>query len=126
MNKKAVVTNNAPGAIGPYSQAVVSDGLVFVSGQIALDSGSGEIVAGGIDVQIKRVMENIRMILMEAGVDFSSVLKSTIYLKDLADFEKVNEVYAQYFVEPYPARATVEVSRLPKDVLVEIDVIARV
>ena len=126
MSKKAVSTNNAPSAIGPYSQAIVSDGLVFVSGQIALDSGSGEIVSGGIEVQIKRVMENIRMILMEAGADFSNVLKTTIYLKDLSDFEKVNEVYASYFKEPYPARATVEVTRLPKDVLVEIDVIARV
>lgn len=131
--KKAVETKHAPSAIGPYSQAVLSDGLLFVSGQIPLDPQSGEVVAGGIDVQVKRVMENLKMILMEAGDGsgdndsvFDGVLKTTIYLTDLSNFAEVNEVYSEYFTEPYPARATVEVSGLPKDVLIEIDLVARV
>ncbi len=127
--KKAVETQHAPSAIGPYSQAVLSEGLLFVSGQIPLDPQSGEVVAGGIDVQVTRIMENLKMILMEAGASdsvFDGVLKTTIYLTDLSNFAKVNEVYAEYFTEPYPARATVEVSKLPKDVLIEIDLIARV
>lgn len=126
MNKKIVETSNAPSAIGPYSQAVISNGLVFVSGQIPLDPNSGEVIAGGIDVQAKRVMENLKMILRAADVEFDSVVKTNIYLTDLDDFNVVNEIYGEYFSKPYPARATVEVSKLPKDVLIEIDLIAQV
>ena len=124
MAKKQIATPNAPSAIGPYSQAVEAGNMVFVSGQIALDPQSGEVVPGNIEVQAKRIMESLRMILMEAGCEFNNVVKSNIYLTDLNDFAKVNEIYGSYFKEPYPARATVEVSSLPKGVALEIDVIA--
>lgn len=124
-NKKFVVdTNRAPRAIGPYSQAVGYNGLVFLSGQIAMDPETGEIVSGSVEVQTRRCMDNLQAVLMAAGLDFSHVLKTTIYLRNMNDFALVNEVYSLYFDSSPPARATVEVSRLPKDVLVEIDMIA--
>ena len=119
--KKIIETNDAPQAIGPYSQAVEAGGFVFVSGQIALDPASGQIVAGGIREQVLRVMENGKAILAAAGCPMSAVVKATIYLKNMSDFAVLNEVYGSYFSAEPPARATVEVSRLPKDVLVEID-----
>ncbi|WP_121022389.1 RidA family protein [Helicobacter vulpis] len=118
-------TDHAPKAIGPYSQAIKSGGFVFVSGQLGIDPKSAEF-AGGIKEQTKQAMENMRAILKEAGLDFSAVVKTTILLKNLEDFGVVNEIYGSYFQEPYPARATFQVAKLPKDGLVEIEAIARV
>ena len=123
---KIINTASAPVAIGPYSQAVKSGGFVFCSGQIPLTAG-GELVEGDVKVQTRQVMENLNAVLSEAGSDFSKVVKTTIFLRDINDFADVNEVYASYFEgENKPARATVEVSRLPKDVKVEIECIAEV
>ncbi len=122
--KRIITTENAPKAIGPYSQAVEANGLVFVSGQIALDPRTGTVVEGDIKAQAKRVMENGKAILAAAGCGMEKVVKTTIYLKSMGDFAAVNEVYGSYFPSNPPARATLEVSRLPKDVVVEIDFIA--
>jgi len=124
VSKEIISTPQAPAAIGPYSQAIKSGGLVFVSGQIPLDPATGQIVAGDIAAQTERVLNNLAAILHAAGSDLSRVLKTTVYLRDLGDFGKMNKVYAQFFGEKPPARATVQVSRLPKDVSVEIDLIA--
>ncbi|MGL5956519.1 MAG: RidA family protein [Brevinema sp.] len=121
--KKQISTENAPKAIGSYSQAIVANGMVYISGQIPVDPMTGEI-SDNISAQTKQSMENIKAILSEAGTDFSKVIRCGIFIKNMDDFTKINEVYGSYFTEPYPARATVEVSRLPKDVLVEIDAIA--
>lgn len=122
---KAVQTDAAPKAIGPYSQAVVANGFVFCSGQIALDPATGQLVEGDVRAQTVRVMENLRAVLAAAGVGFDRVARTTIFLKDLNDFVVVNEVYGSYFTTGHvPARATVEVSRLPRDVRVEIDMVA--
>ncbi len=121
---KTVCTDSAPQAIGPYSQAVISNNFVFLSGQIALNP-EGELIEGSIEDQTHRIMENIGNILQKAGSDMSKVVKTTIFLKDIQDFAKVNEVYGSYFNEGFkPARSTVEVSALPKNVKVEIDLIA--
>lgn len=122
--KEIIRTPNAPQAIGPYSQAVEAGELVFVSGQIPLDPATGNIVSGDIREQTRRVMENGKAILAEAGCSMDEVVKTTIYLRNIGDFAEVNEVYGGYFPSDPPARATVEVSRLPKDVSVEIDFIA--
>jgi len=122
--KKIVKTADAPQAIGPYSQAVEANGFVFVSGQIPLDPQTGNLVAGDIREQTKRVMENGKAILAAAGCTLSNVVKSTIYLRNIGDFAGVNEIYGSYFPSDPPARATVEVSRLPRDVSVEIDFVA--
>ena len=122
--KNVIKTDNAPKAIGPYSQAVEANGFVFVSGQIPLDPKTGNLVTGDIREQTKRVMENGKAILAAAGCAMSDVVKSTIYLKNLGDFAGVNEIYGDYFPVDPPTRATVEVSRLPKDVAVEMDFIA--
>lgn len=124
MTKTIVQTPNAPAAIGPYSQAVGFGGMFFLSGQIALDPTTGVMLEGGVEAQTRRVMENLRAVLAGAGLDFSHVLRATIYLKNMTDFQVVNGVYAEYFDENPPARATIEVSRLPKDAVVEIDMIA--
>lgn len=126
MSKSAVTTPAAPAAIGPYSQAIRVDNLLFVSGQIPLDPKSGELISSGIEAETRRVMENLAAILEAAGTGFDKVVKTTIFLKDMANFAKVNEIYGSYFKPPFPARATVEVARLPKDVRVEIDCIAKV
>jgi len=122
--KNIIKTTNAPQAIGPYSQAVEANGFVFVSGQIPLDPKTGNILTGDIREQTKRVMENGKAILAAAGCAMSDVVKSTIYLKNIGDFTVVNEIYGGYFLSDPPARATVEVSRLPKDVAVEMDFVA--
>ena len=122
--KKMISTNDAPQAIGPYSQAIEANGFVFVSGQIPLDPQTGAMVAGDIKEQTRRVMENGKAILAAAGCGMGHVVKTTIYLKNIADFGAVNEVYGSYFTSDPPARATVEVSKLPKDAAVEIDLIA--
>jgi 2-iminobutanoate/2-iminopropanoate deaminase len=122
--KKIIQTDAAPQAIGPYSQAVEAKGFVFVSGQIPLDPKTGAVVAGDIKEQTKRVMENGKAILAAAGCGMAQVVRTTIYLKSIGDFAAVNEVYGSYFPSDPPARATLEVSRLPKDVAVEVDFIA--
>src|SRR5690625_1603726 len=120
---KPVFSKNAPAAIGPYSQGMIVGDLLFASGAIGINPETGEVV-DGIENQTKQVMENLRAVLKEADADFTNVAKFTIYLQSMDDFATVNEIYGSYLEEPYPARVTVEVSRLPKDVLVEIDAIA--
>lgn len=124
MGHKVIRTVDAPQAIGPYSQAVEAGGFVFISGQIPLDPKTGHVVQADIKTQTKLVMENAKAILLAAGCGMSQVVKATIYLKSMADFATVNEVYGGYFQANPPARATVEVSRLPKDVALEMDFIA--
>jgi 2-iminobutanoate/2-iminopropanoate deaminase len=121
---QVIYTENAPKPIGLYSQAVKYENLIFLSGQIAIDPKTNKLVGKDAVEQTKVIMENIKAILEEAGLNFNHVIKTTIYLKDLNDFAKVNEIYGQYFIEHKPARSTVEVSRLPKDALVEIEMIA--
>ena len=120
---KTIHTDAAPAAVGPYSQAVVAGGVLYCSGQIPLDPKSGEIVEGGVPAQTTQVLENLKAVIREAGGDLSKVAKITIYITDMAQFAAVNEVYASYFSEPYPARACVEVCKLPKGVEVEMDAI---
>jgi 2-iminobutanoate/2-iminopropanoate deaminase len=124
LEKKIIKTGGAPEAIGPYSQAVEAGGLVFISGQIPIDPKSGNVLQADIKAQARQVMENANAILSEAGCGMPQVVKVTIYLKNMADFAAMNEVYGGYFRSDPPARATVEVSRLPKDVAVEMDFIA--
>ncbi|MEI3604312.1 RidA family protein [Pseudogracilibacillus sp. SE30717A] len=120
---KEVFTNKAPAAIGPYSQAIIAGDFLYASGAIGINPETGN-VAEGIEKQTIQVMENLRTVLMEGGATFSQVVKFTIYLQSMDNFGTVNEIYGRYLKKPYPARATVEVSRLPKDVLVEIDAVA--
>src|SRR3954467_3458159 len=122
--REAVTSPAAPAAIGPYSQAIKAGNLLFLSGQIPLDPATGSIVAGGIELQTRQVFANIGAILKAAGASFDAVVSATVYVADMNDFAKVNEIYATYFSSPAPARATVQVARLPKDSLVEIQVIA--
>lgn len=124
MKKSIVETEKAPAAIGPYSQAVKTDSLLFASGQIAMDPASGEIVPGGITAQARQVLENIREILGAADSSMDKVLKTTVFLQNLDDFSLVNEVYAEFFPSGQPARSCVEVSKLPKGADIEIEVIA--
>ena len=124
--KKVISTDRAPKAIGPYSQAIVNDGVAYLSGQIPLDPSTGQLVAGDIAAQTERVLENIKAVLEAAGASLSSVLKTTVFLKDMGDFTKMNEVYGRYFYENPPARSTVQAAKLPRDVMVEIDAIAAV
>lgn len=124
MEKKIVNTNNAPAPIGPYNQAVQFGNMLFVSGQIPLDAATGNLVQGDIKTETHKVMENLAAILKEAGMDFSNVLKSTIFLMDMGQFAQVNEVYGSYFKDNAPARETVQVAGLPRGVNVEISVIA--
>ena len=121
--KKQVNTSSAPSAIGPYSQGVIAGNLLFVSGQIPINPADGSLVSDSLESQANQVFENLRAIIQEAGTSFEHILKLTIYLTDLENFAAVNKVMENYFSQPYPARATVEVSRLPKDVEVEIDAI---
>ena len=121
---KALSTPHAPAAIGPYSQAVEQQGVVYCSGQIALDPASGQLVAGGTAVEAERVLENLKAVLAAAGLGFEHVVKVTIYLVDLADFATVNDIYGRYVREPFPARATVGVAALPRGARVEIDAVA--
>jgi 2-iminobutanoate/2-iminopropanoate deaminase len=122
--KQAISSDNAPKAIGPYSSALRAGQLLFVSGQIPLDPATGQMVAGDVAAQTRRVLDNVGALLTAADRSFADVVRTTIFLADMNDFAAVNEVYGQYFAEPYPARATVQVARLPKDARVEIDVIA--
>ena len=123
-DRKVITAATSAPAIGPYSPALRVGNLLFLSGQIPLDPATGQIVEGDIRVQTTRVMENMRELLRAGGGDFAKVARTTIFLADMNDFAAVNEIYASYFAQPYPARATVQVARLPKDVRVEIDAIA--
>jgi 2-iminobutanoate/2-iminopropanoate deaminase len=122
--KEAVLTPRGPKPIGPYSQAIKSNGLLFVSGQVALDPQSGEFVGTDVRQQTERVLENLKAIVEAAGTSLKHVVKTTVFLKDMNDFSAMNEIYAHYFSVTPPARSTVQAARLPKDALVEIDVIA--
>ena len=124
MDRRIVATSKAPAAIGPYSQAVEANGVVYVSGQIPLDPASGEIVGGGIEGQTRQVLENLKNVLEAAGSGFGKALKVTIFLTDMDAFGEVNGIYGEYFKENPPARACVEVSALPRGVLVEMDAVA--
>ena len=122
--KKTIATEAAPRAIGPYSQAVRAGQWVFCSGQIGLDPASGELVAGGVVAEAERVLENLRAVLTAAGGSLGSVVRTTVYLIDLAEFGRVNEIYERHFTAPFPARATVGVAALPRGARVEIDAVA--
>jgi 2-iminobutanoate/2-iminopropanoate deaminase len=121
---KYINSNNAPAPIGPYSQAIEANGFIFTSGQIALDPKTGNIVSGELEAQVHQVIKNLQAVLKEAGSGLSKVVKTTIFLANMNDFSKVNEIYGSYFDSSKPARSTVEVSVLPKNVLIEIDCIA--
>jgi 2-iminobutanoate/2-iminopropanoate deaminase len=124
MQKDIISTSKAPQAIGPYSQAVRFDNLLFISGQIPLEPGSGEILKGDIKAQTKQILENLKGVLTAGGSSLDNVLRTTIFLTDLEDYADVNEMYAQFFEKSMPARSTVQVSRLPMEVRIEIDAIA--
>lgn len=124
MEKKIIRTDKAPAPIGPYNQAVMAGNLLFISGQIALDAATGELVQGDVKSETQKVMENLQAILTEAGFSFANIVKTSIFLKSMGDFAQVNEVYGSYFTDNPPARETVEVSALPKGVNVEISMIA--
>ena len=124
MKKDIISTDKAPSAIGPYSQGVRVNGFIFFSGQIPIDPATGEVVKGDISIQAERVMQNIEALLEVSGIGFDNVVKSTIFLTNLADFGIVNDIYGRRFTAPYPARSTVQVSALPKGVDIEVEVVA--
>ena len=124
MKKKIIQSDQAPSPIGPYSQAVIAGNMIYVSGQIALHPVTGELVMSNLEAETRQVMENIRAILAQASVSFDAIVKSSIFLSDMAHFTRVNEVYASFFTGNYPARETIQVAGLPKNVNVEISVIA--
>ena len=126
MSNRTIETADAPKAIGPYSQGVIANGLLFTAGQIALDPATGSIVEGDVSVQTRRVLANLEAILKAAGATWNDVVKTTVFLHDMGDFAKVNQIYAEAFGSARPARSTVQVSALPRGVLVEIDAIATV
>jgi 2-iminobutanoate/2-iminopropanoate deaminase len=123
---KIIKTDKAPAAIGPYSQAIVIGDLVFCAAQIALDPTTGNMVAGGIAEQTRRALDNVKAVLAAAGTSLGKVVKTTVFLKDMNDFAAMNQVYAEYFPADPPARSTVQVARLPKDALIEIEVVAEI
>lgn len=122
--KQIIQTDKAPPAIGPYSQAIVHRGVAYLSGQIPIDPATGQVVDANIEQQTERVLENLKAVLQACGATLADVLKVTVYLKDMGDFARMNEVFARYFAASPPARATIEAARLPRDVRVEIDAIA--
>jgi len=122
--RDVIATKDAPQAIGPYSQAIRANGFVFVSGQVAIDPATQQVINGDIAAQTDRVLKNLSAILKAAGTGLEKVVRSTVFLKDMGDFAAMNEVYARYFMATPPARSTIQAARLPKDVLIEIDVIA--
>jgi 2-iminobutanoate/2-iminopropanoate deaminase len=122
--REVIATKDGPQAIGPYSQAIRANGFIFVSGQVAIDPANQQVISGDVAAQTERVMKNLTGILKAAGSGLEKVVRSTVFLKNMGDFGAMNEVYGRYFTAAPPARSTVEVARLPKDVLVEIDVIA--
>ncbi len=122
--KKEIKTEKAPKAIGPYSQGIATNGLIFASGQIAIDPATGELNTGSVEDQTRLVLSNLKAVLEAGGSSFDNVIKCTVFLQDMNDFSQMNTVYAEFFKPPYPARAAVQVARLPKDVKVEIEAIA--
>lgn len=122
--REVIATSDGPKAIGPYSQAIKANGMVFLSGQIPLDPATQQLIEGDVAAQTERVLQNLAEVLKAAGSSLGQVVKTTVFLKNMSDFVAMNEVYGRYFTQAPPARSTVEVARLPKDVLVEIDVIA--
>ena len=124
MKLNNVKTDKAPAAIGPYSQAVVVGGFIYTSGQIPVNPATGLIDARDIDGQTRQALENLKNVLEAAASELSKVIKTTVYIKDMKDFAKINEIYSSFFTDPYPARSCVEVARLPKDVLIEIEAVA--
>jgi len=122
--KRIVATASAPQAIGPYSQAIVANGFVFASGQVPIDPATGQIIDGDIEAQTERVLKNLKALVEAAGTTLDRVVKTTVYLKDMNEFARMNAVYAKFFAADPPARSTVEVARLPKDVRIEVDLIA--
>jgi len=124
MNKKVVYTKNAPSPVGPYSQAIEANGFIFLSGQIPMDAVSGNMEDQDVEKQTKKVMENIRMLLEAENLGFGNIVKTTIFITDMNNFQKVNSIYASYFNSEFPARSTVEVAGLPKNALVEIEAVA--
>jgi len=124
--RDVIATDQAPKAIGPYSQAIRANGFVFTSGQVAIDPATQQVVAGDVSVQTERVFKNLAGLLQAAGTSLDKAVRCTVFLKNMGDFAAMNEVYGRYFTAAFPARTTVEAARLPKDVLVEIDVIALV
>lgn len=124
MSKQVIKTTNAPEAVGPYSQGIRTGNLLYLSGQIGIDPAAKKVVEGGVEAQEKQIFKNIKALLTEAGAGMENVVKVTVFLKDMADFKKVNEIYAQHFEPPYPARSAVAVKELPLSVDIEIEVIA--
>ncbi len=122
--REVIATKNAPQAIGPYSQAIKANGFIFISGQICIDPATGQIISGDVAAQTERVLKNLSAVLTVAGSGLDRVVRTTVFLKSMGDFATMNEVYARFFTTAPPARSTVEVGRLPKDVLVEVDAIA--
>ncbi|MDP4094744.1 MAG: RidA family protein [Bacillota bacterium] len=123
---KIVSTEKAPAAIGPYSQAIISGNFVFTSGQIPINPSTGKLINENIEMQARQVLENVKAILEAAGSGLEKVIKTTVFIKDMGDFQTINAVYGEYFKQPYPARSCVEVARLPKDVGIEMEVIAEI
>jgi 2-iminobutanoate/2-iminopropanoate deaminase len=124
MNKEAIATTDAPGAVGPYSQGIKSGNFIFLSGQIGLDPATAKLASGGVEAQTIQIFKNIKAVLKEAGAGLPNIVKVTVFLKDMGDFKKVNEIYARHFEKPYPARSAVAVKELPLSVDIEIEVIA--
>jgi 2-iminobutanoate/2-iminopropanoate deaminase len=124
MDKQVIETTNAPAAVGPYSMAIKTGNFIFLSGQVGLDPETKKLVEGGVEAQAKQIFKNINAVLAEAGATLQNVVKATVFLKDMADFKRVNEVYAQHFEPPFPARSAVAVRELPLSVDIEIEVIA--
>ena len=124
MSKAAVKSQKAPQAVGPYSQAIKAGGFIFLSGQIPIDPATGTLIQGGVAAETRQVLRNLEAVLKDAGASLDDVVKTTVYLKDISKFSDMNNVYAEFFREPYPARATVEVRDLPKGAQVEIDAVA--
>ncbi len=124
MSKQAIHTDNAPAALGPYSQAIKSGNMLFLSGQVAINPETGKVVEGGVEPQARQVFKNIGAVLEAAGADLSKIVKATVFLKDMGDFKKVNAIYAEQFEPPFPARSAVAVKELPLSVDIEIEVIA--
>ena len=125
-SKRIVATSSAPQAIGPYSQAIIANGLVFASGQVPIDPATGQVIDGDIEAQTERVLKNLKALVEAAGTSLDRVVKTTVYLKDMNEFARMNAVYGKFFAADPPARSTVEVARLPRDVRIEMDLIALV